>query len=151
MTNIKVRQASLADIDGLAALFDEYRQFYGRASDVPAARAFLLARCDHGESTIFVAGDHTAPVGFVQLYPSFSSVSMARTFVLNDLYVRPNVRRQGVAKKLLAAAEDFGRVLGAVRITLSTAITNETAQALYLETGWTRDEQFQVFHRPLAT
>lgn len=149
MSNIVIRQASLEDLDALAGLFDEYRQFYGRESDLMAARTFLQARFNHGESTLFIAHDLDNPVGFAQLYPSFSSVSMARTFILNDLYVRPQIRRKGVARSLLAAAEKFGNSLGAVRLTLSTAITNEQAQALYLAAGWKRDEQFHVFHRAI--
>jgi len=149
MSNITVRQASLADLDDLAALFDEYRQFYGRESDLKAARTFLQARFNHGESTLFIAHDLASPVGFAQLYPSFSSVSMARTFIVNDLYVRPKLRRKGVASSLLSAAESYGNALGAVRLTLSTAVTNEQAQALYLAAGWKRDEQFHVFHRAI--
>lgn len=108
MSNIEVRQAVLADLEDLARLFDEYRQFYGRESDVQAAKAFLAARFNHGESSLFIAHDVASPVGFAQLYPSFSSVSMARTFILNDLYVRPQARRKGIAKRLLVAAEQFG-------------------------------------------
>lgn len=149
MSDIEVRQASLADLDALAGLFDEYRRFYGGESDLPAAKAFLRARFDHGESTMFIAHDRTSPVGFAQLYPSFSSLSMARTFILNDLYVHLLLRRRGVATRLLTAAENFGSTLGAVRLTLSTAITNEGARALYAAAGWKRDEQFHVFHRTI--
>ncbi len=150
MSLITVRQAALSDVADLALLFDEYRQFYGRDSDIAAAESFLRARFNHGESTLFVAHDECAdPLGFVQLYPSFSSVAMARIFILNDLYVRPDARRKGVATTLLAEAETFGRSLGAVRLSLSTAMTNEEAQALYEAAGWQRDQQFQVFHCPI--
>lgn len=149
MSNIEVRQAVLADIDDLAGLFDDYRQFYECESDLQAAKAFLEARFNHGESSLFIAHDGASPVGFAQLYPCFSSVSMARTFILNDLYVRPQARRKGIARRLLVAAEQFGGALGAVRLTLTTAITNETAQALYVAAGWRRDEKFHVFHRAI--
>lgn len=149
MSNIEVRQAVLADLDDLAVLFDDYRQFYECQSDLQAAKAFLEARFSHGESSLFIAHDGASPVGFAQLYPCFSSVSMARTFILNDLYVRPQVRRKGVARRLLVAAEQFGAALGAARLTLTTAITNEAAQALYVAAGWKRDEKFHVFHRAI--
>lgn len=48
---------------------------------------------------------------------------------------------------LLKAAEDFARKVGAVRLTLSTAASNEQAQALYRMAGWEQDKQFYVFHR----
>lgn len=146
MSNITVRQAVLSDIEALIQLFDSYRQFYGRPSDVPAVREFLLARFNHGESILFIAYESNTPVGFTQLYPSFSSVSLARVFVLNDLFVHEQARRKGVASKLIAAATEFAKSLGAVRMSLSTAITNQHAQALYQSTGWKRDEQFYVYH-----
>lgn len=146
MNPITVRQAVLSDLEALAPLFDSYRQFYGRQSDVAAARAFLLARFNHGESVLFIAHAGGTPVGFTQLYPGFSSVSLARTFILNDLFVAEQARRQGVATALIAAATAFAQSVGAIRVSLSTATTNSTAQALYQSMGWTRDEQFYVYH-----
>lgn len=121
-------------------------QFYGRESDIRAAKDFLSARFNHGESVLFIAFEDNASIGFAQLYPSFSSVSLARTFILNDLFVHEQARRKGVASKLMSAATDFAKSLGAVRISLSTATTNEAAQALYQTSGWKRDEQFFVYH-----
>jgi GNAT superfamily N-acetyltransferase len=146
VSTVTVRQAALADLDALVPLFDAYRQFYGKASDPSAARAFLLSRFNHGESALFIAHENDVAVGFTQLYPSFSSVSLARVFVLNDLFVHEHGRKKGVASKLIAAAAEFGRSLGAVRLTLSTAITNTTAQSVYQAAGWKRDEQFYVYH-----
>lgn len=147
---LAIRQAVLADLEALVPLFDAYRQFYGRPSDPAAAREFLRARFDHGESVLFVAHEGSAAVGFAQLYSSFSSVSLARTFVLNDLHVADSGRRKGTGTRLLAAAAEFARALGAVRLTLSTAATNATAQAVYRAAGWKRDEQFQVYHLALG-
>jgi ribosomal protein S18 acetylase RimI-like enzyme len=142
MSDITVRQAVLSDVEGLVPLFDCYRQFYGRPSDGPAVKEFLLARFNHGESVLFIAHEKGVPVGFTQLYPSFSSVSLARIYVLNDLFVHEQARRKGVASKLMSAAIEYARSLGAVRVSLSTATTNETAQILYQLAGWKRDEQF---------
>lgn len=146
MSTINVRQAVLSDIEALASLFDGYRQFYGCSSDLDAARTFLLARFNHGESVLFVAHEGSVLIGFAQLYPSFSSASLARTFVVNDIFVSKSARRKGVGTLLLAAVAEFAQSLGAVRLSLSTATTNETAQALYQATGWKRDEQFIVYH-----
>lgn len=146
MSNITVRQAVLSDLEDLVPLFDGYRQFYGRPGDISAVRKFLLARFNHGESVLFIAHEGSTPVGFTQLYPSFSSVSLARVFVLNDLFVHEQARRKGVASKLMSAATDFAQSLGAVRVSLSTATTNEAAQSLYQSAGWKRDEQFFVYH-----
>ena len=146
MNNITVRQAILADIEALAPLFDGYRQFYGRESDLHGVREFLLARFNHGESTLFIAHEAGVAIGFTQLYPSFSSASLARTFILNDLFVSKSCREKGVGKLLIAAAVEFAKSLGTLRLTLATAVDNEPAQALYHSSGWKRDEQFVVYH-----
>ncbi len=151
MNTITVRQAVLSDLEALAPLFDHYRKFYGRPSDLQAANEFLLARLNHGESVLFIAHEDNKPVGFTQLYPSFSSVSLARIFVLNDLFVDEHARRKGVASKLLSAAVDYAGSLGSVRVSLSTATANEAAQRLYQAAGWKRDEQFLVYHFALPS
>ena len=67
-------------------------------------------------------------LGFVQLYPSFSSVSMRKIWILNDLYVATNARRYGVGRLLMDRARDFARDTGALRLELTTARTNAAAQ-----------------------
>ena len=129
MSSIAVRQAVFADLDALVKLFDAYRMFYGQVSDPAGARTFLGQRFEHAQSVVLIAEERDNALGFTQLYPSFSSLSMARTFLLNDLFVAPHQRRKGVGKVLLQAAADFARHVGAVRLTLSTAVTNAPAQA----------------------
>jgi GNAT superfamily N-acetyltransferase len=150
MNTIQIRQAVLADLAPLALLFDGYRQFYGRASDVAGARAFLTARFEHGESVLFIAhdSDHTGEhaVGFAQLYPSFSSVSLGRIYILNDLFVSESGRRKGVGSQLLAASVAFAQAVGAIRLALSTAHNNARAQALYEAEGWQRDDDVFYVH-----
>jgi GNAT superfamily N-acetyltransferase len=146
---IAIQQATARDLDQLAPLFDAYRQFYGQRSDAPAARAFLLDRFRHSESVIFIATDDRKAIGFTQLYPSFSSISLARIYVLSDLFVVSEVRKQGAGRKLLEAAVDFGRLVGAYQLTLETARTNLTAQSLYEASGWTRDTDFFVYQTTL--
>jgi GNAT superfamily N-acetyltransferase len=148
--SVTVHQATLAEIEVIVPLFDAYRQFYGKPSNFQESHAFLLERFKHNQSILFLANDSTgAVIGFVQLYPSFSSVSAARIFILNDLFVVPSVRRRGVASLLLKAAADYGRAAGAIRLTLSTGVSNKNAQALYERDGWNRDSEFYVYHLPL--
>jgi ribosomal protein S18 acetylase RimI-like enzyme len=140
---LQIRQATIHDLDALVPLFDAYRQFYGQSSDPARARAFLAERFAHHESLILLARDATgAASGFVQLYPLFSSVRTVRTYLLNDLFVAAAARRQGVAAGLLRAAADQARALGAAGLSLSTALDNAPAQALYESLGWQRDRQF---------
>ncbi|NHZ43775.1 GNAT family N-acetyltransferase [Massilia aquatica] len=142
MSMIQIRQAVLADLDALSILFDGYRQFYQRDSDVTAAKQFLSDRFNHGESVVFIAHEGSEPVGFAQLYPSFSSVSLGRIFILNDLFVSESGRRKGVGSRLISASVDFAKTVGSIRLALSTASTNANAQALYEAKGWERDDDF---------
>ena len=146
-----VRQATIHDLAQLVPLFDGYRQFYGRVSDLRAASEFLLARFYNDESTVFIAHEDERAIGFTQLYPSFSSISLARIFILNDLFVHEQSRRKGVASALMSAAVQFATALGAARLSLSTAITNDAAQALYQSAGWKRDDQFLVYDLAIPT
>ena len=139
---MQIRQAGISDLDGLVCLFDGYRVFYGQDSDRDRARAFLEDRFRQQDSVVFITFDGDEAVGFTQLYPSFSSVSMVRIFILNDLFVAPEARGKGVGRALLAAAADHARNAGAIRLTLSTAFDNVTAQALYEAAGWIREARF---------
>lgn len=146
---IEIRQAVFTDLETLSVLLDDYRRFYGRTSDTAAARVFLQARFEHGQSVAFLAHDGATPVGFTQLYPSFSSVSLARVFILNDLFVAPTHRRAGIATLLLDAAANYAQATGAVRLSLNTDVKNTTAQALYEAKGWKRDQKYFAFHLAL--
>ncbi|MEA5416405.1 GNAT family N-acetyltransferase [Synechococcus sp. BA-132 BA5] len=149
MQPASVRQATSADLAALVPLFDGYRQFYGQPSERDRVREFLNERLTQGDSVLFIAEAAGRAVGFTQLYPSFSSISMARIFILNDLFVVPEARRSGVARRLLEAAVGRGREAGAIRLSLSTALTNAAAQALYASAGWERDVVFGMNHYPL--
>lgn len=147
---ITTRQASVADLDLLAPLFDGYRQFYRGAPDLAGARAFLQARLERKESVILLAEDGAHAVGFTQLYPSFSSLSMGSTFVLNDLFVVQAARKRGAGAALLTAAVHYARSAGAIALSLSTARDNATAQSLYRALGWQQDQTYIEFGLPLT-
>ncbi|MEY4964436.1 MAG: hypothetical protein RL274_19 [Pseudomonadota bacterium] len=119
-----VRVAGFQDLDLIAPLFDGYRQFYGRPTDEALARAFLEERITRKESVIFLAEAEGRAAGFVQLYPSFTSTGAARIWIFNDLFVDPASRCSGIASLLLQAAADFSKETGAVKLSLSTAVTN---------------------------
>jgi ribosomal protein S18 acetylase RimI-like enzyme len=145
-----IRAATLSDLDLLVPLFDAYRQFYGQLSDPERGRQFLLDRFENNESVIFLSSEGAVVTGFTQLYPSFSSGGLARIFILNDLFVVPEARRHGAGSALLRAAAEHGRSVGALRLVLSTEITNTTAQSLYEKLGWKRETLFCVYQLPLS-
>jgi len=144
---MEIKRATIGDLDDAAPLFDAYRQFYGQRSDVDGARAFLDERLRRDESVIFLAvGDGGDALGFTQLYPSFSSVSLKRLWVLNDLFVGPNVRRGGVGRRLLDRAREWAIETGSKGLVLATAVDNSKARALYESCGWERDDEYQHYH-----
>jgi GNAT superfamily N-acetyltransferase len=106
-----IRQATVSDLDGLVLLFDGYRQFYRQPSEPDRIRRFLLDHFEHNQSVIFIAMKDGAPVGFTQLYPSFSSGALMRIFILNDLLVDPGARLMGAGSALLQTAQSTGGVL----------------------------------------
>ena len=135
-----VREAGLEDVDRLAPLFDGYRQFYRQHADLEGARRFLAERLGAGESRVFVAETADGwPLGFVQLFPSFSSVSMKRLWILNDLFVAPDARRSGVARVLMDRAREFAVETGAKGLILETESHNAPAKRLYEDLGWALD------------
>ena len=135
-----VREAGLADVDQLAPLFDGYRRFYRQPSDPEGARRFLAERLEARESRVFVAETPEGrAVGFVQLFPSFSSVSMKRLWILNDLYVAPDARRDGVARALMERARQLAVETGAKGLILETESHNAPAKTLYEDLGWALD------------
>ncbi len=146
MNRIQIRRADIHDLGLITPLFDLYRQFYEQASDLVSAKSFLQQRIRQNESVIFLAFDGADAVGFTQLYPGFSSVSMARTFLLNDLYVVSSHRRHGVGSLLLAAAVAHAKAEQAVRISLTTNVANATAQAVYEAQGWAREKAFLTYN-----
>jgi GNAT superfamily N-acetyltransferase len=142
---MEIRAALPADLDVVVPLFDAYRVFYRAPSDPGAARRFLGDRLAAGDSRIFLAFRDGKAVGFTQLYPSFSSLSMRRLWILNDLFVAPEARRAGAGRALMAAADAFARADGAKGLALATQNGNATAQALYAKMGYRRDEEFRHY------
>jgi len=135
-----VRRATADDLDALAPLFDAYRRFYRQPGDLPRARAWLADRLARHESVVLLAERDGAAAGFTQLYPVFSSVRTARTWLLNDLFVAERARRTGVARRLLDAAARFARDDGAAGLMLETTRDNAPARALYRAAGWHEDD-----------
>ena len=146
-----VRRATAVDVALVAPLFALYREFYGKPYDEPAAAAFLRDRLHRDESVVLLAEPAGgAPVGFVQLYPGFESLSLAPTWILNDLYVLATARGQGVAAALMEHAERLAREAGAVSLTLETAHDNLVAQRLYERQGYRVEDQYRHYEKELS-
>ncbi|HZD31767.1 MAG TPA: GNAT family N-acetyltransferase, partial [Candidatus Angelobacter sp.] len=133
---VEVVQATPADVGAIAPLFDAYRQFYKKPPNEEAARRFLFARLSKNESVLFFARHGDEAAGFVHLYPVFSSLSLTRQWILSDLYVIPEARKQNVGHALMQRARQFAESTQADGLMLETALDNHTAQRLYESLGW---------------
>lgn len=142
---LEIRKATTADVNSIASLFDQYRQFYEQAPDIALATKFIAERIKRQESTILVAKTNNEIIGFCQMYPTFCSVEASPIMVLYDLYVDPSARKAGAGRALMQAAFEYAKDNGFTRLYLSTAKTNSAAQTLYESLGWVRDEQFYYY------
>jgi GNAT superfamily N-acetyltransferase len=137
-----IRRAKKKDIEKPSVLFDKYRMFYKQSSNIDNAKSFLKKRMKRRESLNFVAEERKELIGFTQLFPIFSSVSMKRTWLLNDLFVNEKARGMGAATKLLEAAKQFGIETNSKWLILQTASDNFTAQKVYEKNGWVKETDF---------
>jgi ribosomal protein S18 acetylase RimI-like enzyme len=145
-TAMKVVHAEIEHLNAVGTLFDQYRVFYGQESNFYESRHFILDRMLKDESIILLAlDDKNEAAGFVQLYPTFSSVSLEQLWILNDLYVAPSHRRQGIAKELIEEAKQFASSVGSKGLILETARTNTPAQSLYESLGFRKDTDFEHY------
>jgi GNAT superfamily N-acetyltransferase len=147
---LEIVRATIDDLELIVPLFDGYRQFYKQPTDLEGARHFLKTHFEENTSVIFLAFSRDEvgqrqPSGFTQLYPSFSSTSMKRLWILNDLFVAPTARRTGTGTALLERARQFAIETGAKGLSLATAVDNYTAQSIYEAAGWVRDQEFYAY------
>ncbi|WP_042461434.1 GNAT family N-acetyltransferase [Neobacillus dielmonensis] len=142
---MKIVRASMEFLDDIVPLFNSYRMFYEQPNDEEGARAFIQARIENGESIIFVAFEGEQAAGFLQLYPTFSSVGMQKAYILNDLFVDPDFRKRGVGIALMNAAFQFGEKEKARYIMLETAPNNYTAKALYEGMGMKVSNEYDSY------
>jgi GNAT superfamily N-acetyltransferase len=112
-------------------LFDLYRIYYKRSADASASKKFLLERIQKKESIIFIAESEDKIVGFTQIYPLFSSLSMKRLWLLNDLFVLEKYRGKGISKQLINAAKQLAKDTNASGLLLETEKTNIIGNKLY--------------------
>jgi len=138
-----IQRVSKSQIDDIVLLFDDYRVFYKMESNLDAAKNFLKDRFSKKESIIFAAFDDDIAIGFVQLYYTFSSVTLEKSLILNDLFVETKYRGESIGQQLLLKAQEFCKLNNYKGLALETAIDNP-AQKLYEKLGWEKD--YHCFH-----
>ncbi|MDF2642591.1 MAG: acetyltransferase [Pseudomonas sp.] len=148
---MRIIEATLEHLDLLSPLFVKYREFYGEMAYPEASRDFLEKRISRGESVIYLAlaNDDDRALGFCQLYPSFSSLSLKPVWILNDIYVAEESRRQLVADHLMKHARKMARDTQAIRMRVATSSNNLVAHKVYESIGFKEDTQFKNYVLPL--
>ncbi len=142
----RIIQGRLEDVDVISQLFNEYRQFYGQADDLPLARSFIAERLSDNSSIIFLAVDsHDLGLGFVQLYLGFSSISTKPVLNLNDLYVTKHARCVGLGVKLMKLVIQYARDHDISKLVLETQEANQPARSLYTSLGFEVDNDFLTY------
>lgn len=135
---VTIQKVNLNNVEEVAPLFDQYRIFYKQETNVQAANDFLIERIQKRESIIFIAYFNDEPVGFTQLYTTFSSVSLRAVYILNDLYVSQTHRGMGIGEALLNKAKELCLESKHKGLALETGVDNP-AQQLYEKLGWKKD------------
>ncbi|MEB8345998.1 GNAT family N-acetyltransferase [Flavobacteriaceae bacterium KMM 6898] len=147
---MKYRKAEIKDLDELSVLFDAYRVFYRKETDIASAKNFLVERILKNDSEIFVAKnpEHQL-VGFVQLYPLFSSVRMRKLWILNDLFVNYDSRKKGVSLGLIDKAKELVEKSDACGMFLETEKSNLVGNNLYPKAGFefNKDSNYYQWYR----
>ena len=140
--NLKIKIAQPDDFEKIGEVFDLYRQFYKKESNLEACKSYIKERLSNNEAQIFYIENEKECMGMTQLYTTFDSLELSKKIILYDLYVRSEYRRKGVGHLLMNAAKDYAKKNNITSIELSTAITNTTAQSLYESLGYKRDEEY---------
>jgi GNAT superfamily N-acetyltransferase len=143
--DIEIREATISDLVLLAEMFDLYRQFYRQQPDLNGAGKFISERLRLEDSVIYVAKVKSNYAGFVQCYPSFTSVGMKKLWLLNDLFVKHEFRGQGISKMLIDRCRQLAKDTGAKGLMLETEKSNTIGNKLYPQEGFKLNESSNFY------
>ncbi len=137
---MKIREAKSSDINQLSKLFNSYRMFYGKESNIDISKEFLDSRIINKDSKIYVCEVENNIIGFIQLYPLFSSTRVSKYWLLNDLFVDVKERGNGYSKLLIERAKKLVIESNACGMMLETEKSNNIGNKLYPITGFKMNE-----------
>jgi GNAT superfamily N-acetyltransferase len=147
MTNhiISVRQASILDLSKIVPVFDSYREYFKQERNPTEVEKFLFDKFEHLESVIFIAEQNSEVIGFAQLYPIFSSLTLERVWLLNDFFICEDYRNKGVGKQLFEKVKEFTLLTKSKGIELTVEHINEKAWQFWESQGFILDEEFRNY------
>ena len=132
-----------------AALFDEYRQHYGANPAPEAVAEWMQDQVLSARARIYVCGKGSEAYGICSVAVVPAALTLRTVWLVRDLYVAPQARRNGVAHRLLTQVAQEARAAGAHRLSLQTETTNVLAIDLYTKTGFTTLTDVAVMDRLL--
>lgn len=145
MNKLTLRQAAIQDLSKIVPIFDSYREYFKQQKDPVRVERFLFEKFEHMESVIFIAQIEDEVVGFAQLYPVFSSLTLQRVWLLNDFFIAEEFRGSGVGTQLFAKVKEFTMLTKSKGIELSVEHTNKKAWAFWEKQGFKLDEEFRYY------
>ncbi|MGG1674816.1 GNAT family N-acetyltransferase [Neobacillus sp. NRS-1170] len=144
--NLIIRQATIQDLNKIVPIFDSYREYFNQQRNPMKVENFLFERFEHLESVIFIVEREGEVIGFAQLYPVFSSLSLQRVWLLNDFFITEAYRQQGVGKQLFAKVKEFSTLTKSKGIELSVEHINQKAWEFWEKLGFKLDEEFRYYY-----
>lgn len=150
---MEILRAYTRHLSLIVGLFDEYRQHFSQPPNPEGCRVFLADRLERRDSAIFFAsegsGSFQRALGFMQLYPTFSSLALQRIWILSDLYVILGCRRHGIARALHERARQLVAETRASGVAFAAGRENSVAQRLCEALGCQREEKEHHFYLSL--
>lgn len=145
MSELTIRQATIPDLPKIVAMFDSYREYFGQQKDPAAVEQFLFEKFERLESVIYMAQLQDEIIGFAQLYPVFSSLTLQRVWLLNDFFIAEDFRGSGVGTQLFSTVKEFTLLTKSKGIELSVEHTNKKAWTFWEKQGFKMDEEFRYY------
>ena len=131
---MRIEQVGEADLADLLPMMRAYCDFYEVApsdADLEGLARVLIADPDREGIQLLARADDGGPLGFATVFWSWQTLSAARVAVMNDLFVVPETRKQGVGRALIEECRRCAGERDVAELVWETALDNETAQRLY--------------------
>ncbi len=136
---IQIRRAEARDAAEIARLLHDFNLEYSEPTpSVEELTETIRRLLGEGEITVLLAGEGPDGLALLRFRPGLWSAGLEA--YLQELYVVPPRRRQGIGRSLLTEAIALSRDRGADGIDLNTGETDTAARALYESMGFTNRE-----------
>jgi GNAT superfamily N-acetyltransferase len=129
-----IREAKPGEEEGVVAMYEWLFAPPGSRPptwDEERARLALAEAVVSPQSSVLVAADGNALVGFCTAYLELNSVRFGQRCWVEDLAVHPDRRSQGIGVALLDAAKDWARGAGATHLELDSGLDRTDAHRFY--------------------